>query len=204
MTILTSLLKMGNLYSTKCKVFKKFENGKIDIDKYNDEQCTICLQPIIKDGDCYDNCKVCKTTNKWICNHQFHYMCIKNWQKNNNSCPLCRCEVPIDSKEVNNNFNNNEDLQLIILENIRNNTHNTNDILDNIISISRNEKNYIIINANGLLNNNLLLTLEKYYLNWNYDLCDNQYDNHTISFYKSYGVLGTCSCGSTQCFNYLG
>jgi hypothetical protein len=192
---------MGNQYSTKCKVFKKFENGKIDIDEYNDQHCTICLQPIIKEGDCVDNCKICNTTEIWTCKHQFHRMCIKNWKKVNNSCPLCRCDEQIDCNELG---SNNEDLEAGILENIEDNIYIRSDITENRIILSRNEKNYIMENVNDLLNNNLPLTLNKYYQDWDYELCDNQYDNHRVSFYKSYGVLATCSCGNTQAFNYLG
>lgn len=166
---------MGNKNSSICKMMNKFEKGKVDIDTYNNTSCTICLYPLIKKGDCQENCDTCITTEIWTCKHQFHKYCINEWRNNSIYCPLCRCEEIIN---------------------------NTPDITDTI-TLHINDKTYIMENNNHLYNNKLPLTLSKYVDKWNYDYCDNQYTNHKISFFKVYGVLGTCSCGNTQSFNYL-
>jgi hypothetical protein len=168
---------MGNTTSSKCKMFTQFAEDKMDIDNYNDKTCAICLVPLIKNGDCKKNCKTCETTEIWTCHHQFHKSCINEWKNHSTFCPLCRCEEII------------------------NDTLDTS-IYDKITFVV-NDKNYIMENCNHLYNNNFPLTLSKYVDNWNYDHCDNQYDNHRVSFFKVYGVLGCCSCGSTQSFNYL-
>lgn len=41
--------------------------------------CTICLQTI-HDKECY----------KIYCGHTFHKICIDEWNKTSNTCPLCR------------------------------------------------------------------------------------------------------------------
>lgn len=45
---------------------------------YPDEDCGICLDPL--------------TSNVWehVEIHRFHGMCIKDWAKDNNTCPICR------------------------------------------------------------------------------------------------------------------
>ena len=87
---------MGNKTSSTCKMMNKFENGTIDIDTYNDTSCSICLNPLIKNGDCKSNCQTCITTEIWTCKHQFHKSCINEWEEHSISCPLCRCEERID------------------------------------------------------------------------------------------------------------
>lgn len=45
------------------------------------------------------------------------------------------------------------------------------------------------------------INLEKY--EWNKELCNKNYNStHVVEFWKPYGVLGKCSCGCIQAFNY--
>jgi len=43
-----------------------------------------------------DECSICLEKNthpEWCelpCNHKFHFKCVENWIKSNNSCPVCR------------------------------------------------------------------------------------------------------------------
>lgn len=48
--------------------------------------CPICLELLDKE----DKNKSVYLKN---CEHQFHDSCIKEWLKNNNSCPICRSEI---------------------------------------------------------------------------------------------------------------
>lgn len=64
--------------------------------------CCICLEPINK-IDKWETTysKSYSTVNKMskndnltlICNHKFHYKCILEWLKENNTCPICRMIV---------------------------------------------------------------------------------------------------------------
>jgi hypothetical protein len=185
---------MGNNSSTVCKMMRKFENGKIDTETYNENRCAICLTPLVKPNDCKLNCNVCVSTALWTCHHQFHNSCISQWTVNNSTCPICRSENMIsnDDDEIYSDVDDNNDLE------------NDNNTIENDLTyrVEYDGKNYIMKVDN--IFNNLPITLTKYTELWNYELCDNQYDNHSVTFFKSYGVLGTCSCGSTQAFNYLG
>lgn len=52
------------------------------------EECSICLCDI-------ENKKMSVT----ICNHMFHKVCIKEWCKESNSCPICRRREPIGKEK---------------------------------------------------------------------------------------------------------
>lgn len=63
---------------------------------YNETQktCNICLSDI--------NCESDNITIKWTCGHVYHIKCINQWK--NNTCPMCRCNIPtknIPSKNTN-------------------------------------------------------------------------------------------------------
>jgi hypothetical protein len=64
--------------------------------------CSICIDDIdIKDNE---NIKTLNCSSK----HIFHIICIDNWLKVNNICPLCREEIKNNKKiEVNNTIQNN-------------------------------------------------------------------------------------------------
>jgi hypothetical protein len=51
-------------------------------DSQNVEQCSICIEPILK-----NNTIILK------CNHIFHDHCILSWLKEHYSCPICREHV---------------------------------------------------------------------------------------------------------------
>ena len=71
----------------------------------NTFQCSICLKGNNESQLSEDEKKrniICfrkndkKTQRKvklYECNHEFHVDCLKEWVKNNNSCPLCRKEI---------------------------------------------------------------------------------------------------------------
>ena len=72
--------------STNCiKSFrskKKVTIKKVDSDDEDNllNECSICL----------DNYKKDDMIIILSCNHNFHEPCLKEWSKNNNSCPHCR------------------------------------------------------------------------------------------------------------------
>jgi hypothetical protein len=72
--------------STNCiksfRTKKKVTIKKIDSDDEDNllNECSICLENYKKD----DMIIILS------CNHNFHEPCLKEWSKNNNSCPHCR------------------------------------------------------------------------------------------------------------------
>ena len=72
--------------STNCiksfRTKKKVTIKKIDSDDEDNllNECSICLENYKKD----DMIIILS------CNHNFHEPCLKEWTKNNNSCPHCR------------------------------------------------------------------------------------------------------------------
>ena len=72
--------------STNCiksfRTKKKVTIKKIDSDDEDNllNECSICL----------DNYKKDDMIIILSCNHNFHEPCLKEWSKNNNSCPHCR------------------------------------------------------------------------------------------------------------------
>lgn len=49
------------------------------------------------------NCSICleliKDEYETLCKHKFCKSCISDWQKNNNTCPLCRKELIIHNHQ---------------------------------------------------------------------------------------------------------
>lgn len=58
-----------------CKIKKFIEINTLEVIS----KCTICLT------DIYINDHI-----KTLCSHSFHINCLKEWEKSNNKCPLCR------------------------------------------------------------------------------------------------------------------
>jgi len=58
-----------------------FSNQKLDVNVKSDD-CAICLD------DIEDN-----TCAVLICDHFFHYKCIKKWRKKRNACPKCTRKI---------------------------------------------------------------------------------------------------------------
>lgn len=49
------------------------------------QECSICMTEI----NLNDNFKT-------VCRHTFHHSCLDEWRKNNQTCPLCRQELPFE------------------------------------------------------------------------------------------------------------
>jgi hypothetical protein len=60
------------------KIINTFENKPSVIDYLNIEECSICMNSK-KNVNCIADCS-----------HQFHKVCLDEWIKINNSCPVCR------------------------------------------------------------------------------------------------------------------
>ena len=57
-----------------------------------------CVIPIDTENTKDDICAICYNdlgngTEKLRCNHTFHTMCIHQWLRKNNTCPLCRSSI---------------------------------------------------------------------------------------------------------------
>ena len=63
-----------------------FLNSLNTIKLKNEEQCNICFENINKDTLTYD----------LSCKHYFHINCIKEWFKQNLSCPVCRKQFKVE------------------------------------------------------------------------------------------------------------
>ena len=67
-------------------MLEKYEMTKEVMDKIKDTECTICLDEyVIGDIICYIPCF-----------HFFHYICLKEWTKKSNKCPLCKEEIKFE------------------------------------------------------------------------------------------------------------
>ena len=60
----------------KCNIYKLTEEDKEDFNS-----CVICMTDEINN------------VVKIECDHMYHKDCIKNWLKNNNTCPICRVDL---------------------------------------------------------------------------------------------------------------
>jgi len=60
----------------------------------SDDICAICLEELLG-----------SPVQLQKCGHSFHYSCITEWYKNNNSCPYCRCIVKNNWDTKSNLFN---------------------------------------------------------------------------------------------------
>ena len=49
-------------------------------EEYINDECSICLDKFQKKN----------IVNRLPCRHIFHYNCLRDWLKDNNTCPLCR------------------------------------------------------------------------------------------------------------------
>jgi hypothetical protein len=63
-----------------------------NIIEINNITCPICLEEQ----------KINEEWSKLFCNHEFHYLCLKNWLRINNNCPVCR--QPINNLTNSNNL----------------------------------------------------------------------------------------------------
>ena len=61
---------------------------KIEIEEeLEDNTCIICFDDVSSE----------KRT--LTCNHSYHKKCINEWIKTKNSCPICRCVIPLNKKQ---------------------------------------------------------------------------------------------------------
>jgi hypothetical protein len=59
----------------------------LDSKKYEPPSCTVCVDPIAM-----------LTKGMFMpCGHIFHPECLKPWLDTNNTCPVCRFELPLES-----------------------------------------------------------------------------------------------------------
>uniref|UniRef100_A0A914L0E6 RING-type E3 ubiquitin transferase n=1 Tax=Meloidogyne incognita TaxID=6306 RepID=A0A914L0E6_MELIC len=72
-----------------------------EAEKKGQTECSIC-QKTFKKG---------KNIHNTECGHYFHWDCIKEWRKRENSCPMCRVELktiwPKEVEKLNKKMKNN-------------------------------------------------------------------------------------------------
>jgi len=72
------------------KVINSFKNISISSKQVEDkEECSICMESY----------KLNELVYELPCVHIYHKECIKKWLKSNNTCPICRYELPTNDKE---------------------------------------------------------------------------------------------------------
>ena len=71
-------LKRFNMNEKYCN---KTKNNKLE-----KPSCCVCITDIKMDED----------TLLIPCGHMFHYECIMSWLTQNNTCPVCRFELPAE------------------------------------------------------------------------------------------------------------
>lgn len=70
----------------------------------NNSSATSTLCNIIHSKEMKTECAICQeemvegnTILKLVCNHGYHYECVHTWLESNNTCPLCRREMPLET-----------------------------------------------------------------------------------------------------------
>jgi E3 ubiquitin-protein ligase RNF115/126 len=63
-----------------------------NIEQYNENTCLICMDSYFIDN----------TVVKLDCSHYFHDLCILDWLKIHNTCPVCRYELKTDDSDYEN------------------------------------------------------------------------------------------------------
>mmetsp|Transcript_64 Transcript_64/g.111 ORF Transcript_64/g.111 Transcript_64/m.111 type:complete len:215 (-) Transcript_64:1133-1777(-) len=65
---------------------------KVNVDRYKEEKntndapsCVVCYEDFEHDSEAIEFPR---------CKHMYHSICIKEWLSRNNSCPMCRIELP--------------------------------------------------------------------------------------------------------------
>lgn len=97
-----------------CTIIEKMLNSKSDETNSSNQlfECHIIC------GEIKSDCSICQeemieneTVLKLACRHTYHQQCVNNWLLKNNTCPLCRLEMPKEEKaqRVNVNRQNRED-----------------------------------------------------------------------------------------------
>jgi hypothetical protein len=66
-----------------------------DIQNLLDEDCIICLEPILSSEFCLLSC-----------NHYYHENCIKEWYKKSTFCPLCSRNIILSNRTIFDKNNN--------------------------------------------------------------------------------------------------
>lgn len=69
--------------------YGKKTKKKVDVEM---EDCPICLE-LLRD----------KPIIETLCDHYFHRICIDEWRRNNNTCPICRQDISSGNNPINNN-----------------------------------------------------------------------------------------------------
>uniref|UniRef100_A0A803RAQ3 RING-type domain-containing protein n=1 Tax=Cannabis sativa TaxID=3483 RepID=A0A803RAQ3_CANSA len=62
-----------------------FRKHNVRRDNLKDDECVICLEPLLEDNKVVVEMKKCK--------HVFHLSCINDWTRINKICPVCRLRV---------------------------------------------------------------------------------------------------------------
>jgi len=96
-----------NLFNRLSKwLFKSSPSRKVKITTFlnqhlylesqkNHEECVICFEPFEED--------ICVTRPGGTCQHQFHVECMSEWLLENESCPLCRSKIIIETPKKESN-----------------------------------------------------------------------------------------------------
>ena len=73
---------------TKKEAFNKLKKFPMSKGKIELPNCCICISEISKGEE----------TVLLPCGHMFHWNCCFNWLSGNNTCPICRFELPAEGK----------------------------------------------------------------------------------------------------------
>lgn len=88
-TIQSTILIIQNVFRSVLCIKKTMKKGGFNYFKkapLSCNECIICLSEIIPEKNDYMITP---------CNHVFHENCLEKWMVNNNTCPICRGELPV-------------------------------------------------------------------------------------------------------------
>ena len=115
--LFTAALIVSDECDSRC-IHKKNPQFKEEKSRELDSECSICLQTM-------------KRSTKLDCGHLYHSQCIREWYKQENTCPMCRCPIVSCDKCFSSSdeyrvpiLNCNPDA-LVVDKIIYNNTHDT-------------------------------------------------------------------------------
>ena len=85
-------METKNIHNQESDIFIIYiDNNEQKELKYINDDCSICLEPLVEPDNVIINLK---------CNHAYHKDCIHEWYNQKTTCPLCIDKISIDGFNI--------------------------------------------------------------------------------------------------------